>query len=127
MKIKKTVAIFSKISFLPLALIVIFSADSASAMWSTANLTSTGLPTGSIYGIIMGIMNWILVIFGFVGVIGFIIAGIIYLTSAGDETMTKKAKSAMMASIIGVIVGLGGLVIIRAADSMLRGTPGTLF
>ncbi|MEK7598687.1 MAG: hypothetical protein AAB487_03045 [Patescibacteria group bacterium] len=81
----------------------------------------SGLPGGTVYGIISAIMRWILIIFGFVGVIGFAISGILYLTAAGDEGQIEKAKKAMSYSIIGVIVGISGYVILQAATSMLTG------
>ena len=81
----------------------------------------TGLPTGSIFNIVNNIMNWLLLIIGVVGVIGFAIAGILYLTSAGDEERIEKAKQAMLYSIIGVIVALAGVVALKAAAAMLGG------
>ncbi|MGW8185124.1 MAG: hypothetical protein ACWGHO_03360 [Candidatus Moraniibacteriota bacterium] len=83
----------------------------------------TGLPAGNLTNIIIGIMNWLLIMLGIFGVIGFVIAGIIYLTSAGNEDQMKKGKNAMTWSIIGVIVGLIGFVIIQAVDKMLNATP----
>ena len=79
----------------------------------------TNLPGGTVFNIIKGIMNWLLAIVGIFGVIGFAIAGILYLTGAGDEERINKAKSAMMYAIIGVIVALVGLVALKAAESML--------
>jgi len=84
-----------------------------------------GMATGSIYSIIQTLMNWILGIVGFVAIIGFCIAGILYLTSAGDEDRQKTAKNAMVYSIIGVIVALGGFVIWKAVQGMLGGTDAT--
>jgi hypothetical protein len=84
--------------------------------------SGTGLPENSIMNIIKGIMNWLLALVGILGVIGFAIAGILYLTAAGDEDRIKTAKSAMTYSIIGVIIALLGLVIIRAAASMIGGS-----
>lgn len=81
-----------------------------------------GTPQGSIYGIINQTMNWLLAILGFLGIIGFVIAGILYLTAAGDEDQIGKAKNAMMYSIIGVIVALLGFVIIQAVNNWLGGT-----
>lgn len=81
---------------------------------------STNLPSGSIFGIIENIMNWILGLVGIIGVIGFAIAGILYLTAAGDDDRIKTAKSAMMYAIIGIIVALVGLVAIRAARGLLN-------
>jgi hypothetical protein len=87
--------------------------------------TGTNLPEGTVSGIVGNIMNWILGIVGVLGVIGFAIAGILYLTAAGDEGKIETAKKAMLYSIVGVIVALLGLVIIRAASSMLGGTSTT--
>ena len=81
---------------------------------------STALPTGSVYDIIDGIMTWLLALVGIVGVIGFAIAGILYLTAAGDEERIEKAKQAMLYSIIGVIVAILGVVILQAANNMLN-------
>lgn len=93
----------------------------ASAQWEVGrgNAGSSGLPADSIYGIISRTMNWLLAILGFIGIIGFVIAGILYLTAAGDEDQIGKAKNAMMYSIIGVIVALIGFVIINAVENWL--------
>ncbi len=96
----------------------------ASAQWDRGqgNAQNSGVPGGSIYGIINSTMNWLLAILGFLGIIGFVIAGILYLTAAGDEDQIGKAKNAMMYSIIGVIVALLGFVIIQAVNNWLGGT-----
>ncbi len=93
----------------------------ASAQWSAgrSNAGASGLPSDSIYGIISRTMNWLLAILGFIGIIGFVIAGILYLTAAGDEDQIGKAKNAMMYSIIGIVVALIGFVIIRAVEGWL--------
>jgi hypothetical protein len=90
-----------------------------SALAQYAQPSGTGLPSNSIFKIIQGIMNWLLALVGIFGVIGFAIAGIMYLTAAGDEDRIATAKKAMMYSIIGVIVALVGLVALKAAESML--------
>lgn len=79
----------------------------------------SGLPHGDILDIVFNILFWILAIFGAVAVIGFAISGILYLTAAGDDDQIEKAKNAMKWSIIGVIVGLSGIVILRAVSNML--------
>jgi multisubunit Na+/H+ antiporter MnhB subunit len=97
----------------------------ASAQWGQgrSNAQSSGLPVDSIYSIIMRTMNWLLAILGFIGIIGFVIAGILYLTAAGSEDQIEKAKSAMMYSILGIVVALIGFVIIKAVEGWL--TSGT--
>ena len=77
------------------------------------------LPGGSIMNIIANVMTWLLGLVGFIGVIGFAIAGILYLTAAGDEDRIAQAKKAMSYSIIGVIVAIVGVVILKAAQAML--------
>ena len=80
----------------------------------------TELPKSSLLGIVTNIMNWLLTAIGIAGVVGFAIAGILYLTAAGDETRIKSAKSAMVASIIGVIVAIAGVVALTAAKGILN-------
>jgi hypothetical protein len=92
------------------------------AQWNPGNYAATtNLPAGSIYWIIKNFMLWILGIFGFIGIIGFVISGIMYLTAAGSEEQIKKAKTAMMWSLVGVVVGLVGMVIIIAVTNLLWG------
>ena len=100
-----------------------FHAEKVSANWTAGlnNASMTGLPAGSVFGIIMTIADWLLSIIGIVGVVGFVIAGLIYLTAAGEEKKITTAKGAMMASIYGVIVALAGLVVIFAANNLLNG------
>jgi cytochrome bd-type quinol oxidase subunit 2 len=92
--------------------------------WSSglADASGYGLPESSVYDIISNILDWILTIVGIVGVIGFAIAGIMYLTANGDDTKIKTAKNAMTASIIGVIVAICGVVVLYAVDNMLNAT-----
>jgi len=85
----------------------------------------TNLPSGRISDIVMQVMYWLLLLVGAIGVIGFAIAGILYLTAAGDEDRIEIAKRAMLYSIVGVIVALLGLVILRAVSSMLTGNSST--
>lgn len=108
---------------IPIALMlaIIFYSDSVFAAWNRAELMTYGLPSSSIFDIISGIMEWILQIVGFLGVIAFAIAGSLYLLSAGNDNMLKQAKAAMKYAIIGVIVALAGLVALQAAYVILDG------
>lgn len=77
------------------------------------------IPNAPIWQIINNVMTWLLYLVGFIGVIGFAIAGILYLTAAGDEDRIATAKRAMTYSIIGVIVAIVGVVMLTAANTML--------
>ncbi len=68
-------------------------------------------------------MNWLLIILGSLAIIAFIISGIQYLIAAWDEEMMETGKRNMKYSIMGVIVALSGLVIVKAVDAALFGTP----
>jgi hypothetical protein len=82
----------------------------------------TNLPFSSVTNIIMGVMYWLLYIIGFLGVIGFAIAGILYMTAAGDDDRMNRAKSALLYSIIGIVVAIVGLVAINFATGLLSGS-----
>ncbi|HPN54638.1 MAG TPA: hypothetical protein PLB52_01765 [Candidatus Moranbacteria bacterium] len=88
--------------------------------WTLSN--TYNLPGGTISSIVEGFLFWLLAIFAFFGIIGFIISGIIYLLSTGDDTAVQRAKKAMMYSIVGIVIGLAGFVIIQAVDSLLTGS-----
>jgi hypothetical protein len=89
------------------------------------NPTNTNLPEGTLMEIITNLMQWLLIIVGVVAVIAFLIAGLLYLTSAGDEGRIEKAKEAMIAAIIGIIVALAGLIALNAIESWLSGDKTT--
>ena len=109
-----------KISTSLVILAILFFAVPAGAQWNISSVSGFGLPNASIYSIVMNILNWLLAIVGIVGVIGFSISGIMYLTAAGNDDQIGKAKTAMLNSIIGVIVALSGLIVIRAVDWALN-------
>lgn len=99
-------------------------------VWDNAgklNARAAGLPEGSIFNIIQTTMGWLLAVLGFFSIIGFVIAGILYLTAAGDEGRMEKGKNAMLYSIMGIIAALIGFVILQAVDKWLEGGSATPF
>lgn len=86
---------------------------------------TTGLSDKPVADILLNFMKWLLAIFGVLAIIGFVISGVQYLFSAGDEQMAETAKRNMKYCIIGVIVALSGWVIIQAIDAALNAS--TLF
>jgi hypothetical protein len=78
-----------------------------------------GISDKPITVILANFVKWLLGIFGFIAIIAFIISGIQYLVSAGDEDMQQRAKKNFQYSIIGVVVGLSGLIIITAVQTLL--------
>jgi len=105
-----------------LSLFAITKAQVALGQWDKSKLDVTKLPKKPLNDIISNLALWLLTIFGFIAVIGFVISGIIYLISAGDEDAQERAKRAMIYSITGVLVGLAGLVVIVAINYFLQAT-----
>lgn len=91
--------------------------------WSLSN--PYGLPSGSILGIVSNLLFWLLSIFAILGVIGFVISGIFYLLAGADEGNAEKGKNGMTWSIIGIIVGLSGFIIMQAVNALLSGSDKT--
>jgi len=84
--------------------------------------TDSGLPSGTIRGVVENFLKWFLGIFGFLALISFIVSGVMYFVAAGDDRAVEKAKNQMKWSIIGVIVGLMGFIIVQAVTTWLKGS-----
>lgn len=89
------------------------------------NAGAANLPGGSLTSIIVATLSWLLGILGFIAIAAFVISGIQYLLSAGDEGMIDRAKTHMKYSLVGVIVALGGYVVVLAVSNWLTGTSVT--
>jgi hypothetical protein len=88
---------------------------------------STGLSDAPILAILAKILAWLILIFGYLSVGAFILSGIQYLLAAGNESLIKTAKTNMTWSIVGVIVGFSGYIIINAVFNALQGTGSAYF
>ncbi len=82
---------------------------------------AAGLPLAPIGRVIGAVMKWTLSIVGFFAIIAFAVAGLMYLTSAGDEAQAEKAKKTAKYALIGVVVALSGVIILTAINAMLKG------
>ncbi len=123
---KKTMKNIASLA-LVLAIVVLpqvaFGAGNTTDGWNTGlntNANSIGVSKKTPTDIIKNVINYALAIIGFLGVLGFIISGIMYLVSAGDEGAAEKAKGYMVNSIIGVVVALLGFVIMNAVSTLLE-------
>lgn len=80
--------------------------DNAPAIEGGTTLTLTQIATK--------ILNFLLSIIGTLALIMLIISGIMYLTSAGNDTRMKQAKSIFIASLIGIAIAMASLVLVTA-------------
>jgi len=81
-----------------------------------------GLPSGTVTGVVATFLQWLLGIFGLLALISFLISGIMYFSAVGNKEDAEKAKKNMEWSIIGVIVGLAGLIIVNGITTWLSGS-----
>ena len=88
------------------------------AQFSMPSKNDIGLSDVTVHDLILNVMNWLLGLIGVLGVIAFVIAGVMYLTSAGDEEQAAKGKSIMLYAIIGLVIALLGLVIVNAVAGL---------
>jgi hypothetical protein len=113
--------VMKKIAYQTLAFVLAAAPLAASAQFDRGlnNAQASQLPNSTIYDIIANAMNYLLAIIGFLAIVGFVIAGIMFLTAAGSEEQIKKAKGALKYSIIGIIVALVGFIVINAVTGFL--------
>ena len=119
----KNMRTFAKQTMASLVAAIVLAPSVVFGQWdkgATAG-NASGLPKTGITTIINSTMKWLLGIFGFLAIIGFVFAGIMYLTAAGDEKKMASAKNAVIYSIYGVVVALLGFIILQAVDTWLRG------
>ncbi len=74
---------------------------------------NTGLPTDEPDSIIEKIIKFLLSFIGGLSVLIIVIAGFVYVTSAGDENKTEEAKKWIIYAIVGLIVSLLAWVIVN--------------
>ena len=100
--------------FWPAMFLFLFVGRNASAVWDSSSLWVFGLPDSEVETILVTLLNWLLSLVGILGVLGFVVGGIAYLTAYGDDNALKKAKNIIFYSVIGVVVALVGLMVVSA-------------
>jgi hypothetical protein len=114
---KITLLLFFSLLFLVLGF---FETNPATAGDGVILPTNTGLSPASIVGILTGLLKWMLQILGILALISFVISGVVYLVSTGNEEMINKAKKAMTYSIVGITVALASFVVVKTIDLILK-------
>lgn len=82
---------------------------------------SANLPDTTINQIILNLLNYLLAIFTILSVISFVIYGIMFLFGGTNKVSADSARKGVQYSIIGLIIGLSGYIIIRFIGEMLSG------
>jgi len=101
------------ISFSALGSYLLVPAAAAAAAVSITPVSSITLEK-----LLTNIQDIIFVVVGFVVIIMFAIAGILYMTAAGNETRVASAKGTLNYAIIGVVVILAAFLIISVIKGL---------
>jgi hypothetical protein len=62
--------------------------------------------------VLLNILNFLLSVAGIIGILGLVLAGVWYLTANGDQKRIRLAKTAAYASVIGIVIILGALLLV---------------
>lgn len=72
--------------------------------------------------LILKLINWFLTFLASLSILMIVVAGIMYITSGGDEGRVDTAKRWLTYSIVGLVVALLGYVIVRSVSGALTGS-----
>jgi hypothetical protein len=92
---------FIKVAGSSIAVSIFFIAEKALAAPTTANVSPLGSDLPSIVRTLFG---WAVALSGLIFVVMFLVGGIQYLTSAGNEEASTKAKKLLIDAVIGIII-----------------------
>ncbi len=112
----KKISAFVVCLFFMLAPMLVFGQWNSGRGMDEAKLEDT-----EISDIIFTFLKWLLLILTFLAVIGFVISGVLYVT-AGGSSRAESAQKWMVNSIIGIVVGLLGYIVINFINTTLKGT-----
>jgi len=71
--------------------------------------------------ILKRLIDFLLAIIGFLFLIAALVGGIMYLTSAGDQSKADLGKKTFQYGVIGITIALASLIIIDQIDKIVRG------
>lgn len=65
------------------------------------------------------VLDFLLLILGVLGILGMIMAGVLYFFAQGNPRQVITAKKALLAGITGLVLALGGMVLIWTIAGLL--------
>lgn len=74
---------------------------------------------GSLDQLVNAIKRPLWVVFGLIALIAFVIAGILFLTAAGDPEKIKNARNAFLWGVVGIVVGIVAYSIVTIIETAL--------
>lgn len=82
--------------------------------------TGTGvIGATTVFGLIKIVMTWLLTFAGIIATIYLIVGGYQYITAAGNEEQSEKAKKTLINSILGIVVVVLAITIVTIITNTL--------
>lgn len=75
--------------------------------------------TSTAEDVVLEVMLWLLRIFTYLSVIGFVVYGLMFIFAGANSSLAEKAKKGVGLGIIGVAIGIAGYIIIAQIDYFL--------
>jgi len=88
---------------------------------SAQSLTAPAEVPTDLKTVFTNIANGVATLITSLGAVMIIVAGILYLTSAGNPAKVETAKKALMYAVAGIVIGLAANVIVEIASDMVSG------
>ncbi|EKE25262.1 MAG: hypothetical protein ACD_5C00228G0005 [uncultured bacterium] len=67
----------------------------------------------SVSTLAMNVLNFLLSVVGIIAIMALVVSGIMYFNSFGDTKQMEGAKKYVQASILGIVLAMGGMILIR--------------
>ena len=109
---KNSIVLAAFIGFLSTARVVSAQVSLPNPLGTITNFTT----------LINNIAGYVFVVVGFLAVLMFLWAGILFLTSAGNESRVSSAKKALMYAVIGLAIALSGTGLIQLVSYIITGS-----
>lgn len=79
---------------------------------------------GSTFAIVIqNVLDYIRTIIGVLAILMFVWAGILFISSAGNESRLSQAKKVAWYAVVGLAIGLAGTALVELIQSILGVTP----
>ncbi|MBD3300608.1 MAG: hypothetical protein GF347_04625 [Candidatus Moranbacteria bacterium] len=78
----------------------------------------------SIMEVVSNVVRFIFLIIAGIGVIGFVIGGLMYLVSIGNQEKMEQAKRHLNYAIIGLAIAIGSFALVMLINSLFGGQAG---
>lgn len=80
-----------------------------------------GVAKGALIPAVLQIVNWLLALVALVAALYLLYGGLLYITSAGDQTKADKAKNTILYALVGLVVIALSFVIVNFVVSAFAG------